>query len=108
MGIIHPGIRRGVSANCSLLLLLFLPFLLFLHLPSSAANRIRVPGEIPFAVKLGRGSPRIFRNWIKNGEKTRIKINVQYSSEFQLPPEAECQNRGNSGLFTTEIFFCPL
>ena len=48
-------------------------------------KEISVPGEIPFSVKLLDDSAKDIRNWVKNGGKSRIKIHIQYSSEFGFP-----------------------
>ena len=56
-------------------------------------KEISVPGEIPFSVKLLDDSAKDIRNWVKNGGKSRIKIHIQYSSEFGFPVRCDANGR---------------
>ena len=100
MGILHP--QSGLFADVAILL--FVHILLLFHFPSSTAKVISVPGDIPFAVKLGRDSPQTIRDWIENGANTRIKVKVQYSPEFGFPPEAICENGIKLGEYGKSVY----
>ena len=82
---------KTIFTSASTIILLWPIILLsIVHLTSSSETSIKVPGEIAFTVTLGDGSVQEVRDWLKNGGNNRIKIHVNYASDFGFPPEADC------------------